>query len=108
MPDLNLSVAYHELHAVHDQMSKTLRVDGSVTVEGGGVAVSIFPADIGFNPQMFMLTIQFTVTGESPSNQPLHYEQPWSEDGVQYTEVGFVAKGPSAPVPDPLPIEVVH
>ncbi|WP_155992238.1 hypothetical protein [Nocardioides sp. URHA0032] len=108
MPEPDVSVTYRDLHAIHDHMSKTLRVDGTAVIRGGGIAVSVLPSEVGFNPQMLMLTLRFTVTGESPSEQRLHHLQPWLDDGIQYTEVGFVGEGVPAELPDQLRIEDVH
>jgi hypothetical protein len=93
MSDTGSEVRYEDFTATHDLMSKTLRVDGVVIVEHAGVAVQIEPLEgnTGINPQMLTLKLVFTVTGESPSRQPVHYDQPWSDD-LPYTEVDFRVK----------------
>lgn len=105
-----LDVQYDDWHAVHDHMGKTLRVYGNCKVRGGGFAVALEPRkEQGINPRMLMVNIRFTPTGESPSQQTPTYEEPWSDETVQYEEVGFVVVGDFAASPPPtLPIKDVH
>jgi hypothetical protein len=105
-----LEVQYDDWHAVHDHMSKALRVYGNVTVRGGGFALGLEPNDEqGINPLMLMLNLLITPTGESPSRQTAEYEQSWNDDGLQYEEVGFVVEGDIvAPPPPTLRIEDVY
>jgi hypothetical protein len=108
--DIEVDVAYDDWHADHDFMSKRLHVYGNCVVKGGGFAVGIEPHERqGFNPQMLMLGIRVTATGESPSHQAPEYWQDWNPDGIQYNEVGFELVGDvKAPVPQPLKIRDVH
>ncbi|MEY2420230.1 MAG: hypothetical protein QOI95_297 [Acidimicrobiaceae bacterium] len=110
MARAEIAVEYEDWHAVHDFMGKTLRVSGTCIVEGGGVALGLEPREEqGINPQMLMLNLSATATGESPSRQTVEHVQPWSDDGIQYTEVGFVAVGGVAFSPPPqLKVEDAH
>ena len=105
-----LDVQYDDWHAVHDHMGKTLRVYGNCIVRGGGFAVGLEPREKqGFNPLMLMLNFRITPTGESPSHQTPEYAQPWNDDGLQYTEVGFETVGDLRVAPPPtLRVEDVH
>lgn len=105
-----LDVQHDDWHAIHDHMGKTLRVYGNCTVRGGGFAVGLEPREEqGINPRMLMLNLRVTPTGESPSRQTPEYKQPWSDVGVQYEEVGFVAVGDFvAALPATLRIEDVY
>jgi hypothetical protein len=105
-----LDVQYDDWHAVHDHMGKTLRVYGNCMVRGGGFAVGLEAREKqGINPQMLILNLRITPTGESPSRQTPEYMQPWSDEGIQYDEVGFVVVGDIAVSPPPtVPIEDVY
>lgn len=105
-----IDVVFSDWHAVHDFMAKNLRVYGDCRVAGGGFALHLEPHIGGINPQMLMLALHVTPTGESPSDQHIEWEQPWSSDGIQYTEVGFVVGDGSftPPVPPTLKVEDVH
>jgi hypothetical protein len=104
---IHVGLQYQDWTAIHDFMSKTLRVDGTVVVEGGGFAVSLEAREgnQGINPQMFTLDLVVTPTGESPSHQTVHYDQPWRDDGIDYNEVGFRVRGADTEPPPPLKIE---
>jgi hypothetical protein len=106
-PTLNLK--YEDFTAIHDHMSKTLRVDGNVIVEHGGFAVRLqpFEGNPGINPRMLTLELVATPTGESPSHQTVHHDQPW-EDGTDYNQVSFRVKPPIAEAPPTLDIEDVY
>ncbi len=104
----DLDIRYDDWHAIHDHMSKTLRVYGNCTVEGGGFALSLEPREEqGANQLMLMMNLRATLTAESPSQQTPEYEQPWDDDGIQYNEVGFEVVGATAPPPPPLKVEDV-
>jgi hypothetical protein len=99
-------VDYRGMKAVRDNMGKTLRVDGTAVVEGGGFAVLLAEWDgIAINPDMLMVALVVTPTGESPSEQPLRYDAPWEK---QYSSVGFVGEGYPADTPPSLHIKDVY
>lgn len=108
MSDTGFEVRYESFTATHDRMSSTLRVDGVVIVEHAGVAVHIEPheGNTGIDPAMLTLDLVFRVTGESPSREPVHYDQPWSDD-LPYTEVDFRVKGEDLEPPPVLKITTV-
>jgi hypothetical protein len=108
MSDTGFEVRYEQFTATHDLMSNTVRVDGEVIVEHAGVAVHIEPheGNPGINPQMLTLDLVFRTTGESPSRQPVHYDQPWSDD-LPYTEVDFRVRDADVEPPPPLKITTV-
>jgi hypothetical protein len=110
MEKTQLDIEYHDWHAYHDHMSKTLHVHGECTIPGGGVAASLEPRDKqGANQLMLMLDLRLTPTGESPSHQPVDHRQPWDDEGIQYKEVGFAVVGKvTAPAPPQLQIEDLH
>jgi hypothetical protein len=105
-----LDIQYADWHAVHDHMGKTLHVYGQCELPGGGFALTLEPCEKqGANPLMLMLGFRITPTAESPSHQPLEHRQNWDDDGLQYTEVGFVVIGyPATAPPSALPIEDVY
>jgi hypothetical protein len=106
---ITLNLEYKDWTAIHDHMGKTLRVDGTCIVPGGGFAVSLRPSEKqGVNPRMLMFDLDVSATGESPSHQPLHHDQPWSDEGIQYTEVGFAVIGVEAEPPPTVKIEEVY
>jgi hypothetical protein len=104
---IEIHVHYDTMHAVHDVAAKTLRVSGDATVRGGGFSLMLVPGEPrGINDEMLVLHLTITPTGESPQDQPLDYEQPWDDDGIQYTEVEIVVVGDvMAAAPPILPIE---
>lgn len=103
-----VELQYEDWHAVHDNMGKSLRVDGVCIIPGGGFAVSLEPSEHqGANPQMLMLNLVVTPTAESPTRQTPHYDQGWEAEGIQYTEVGFRAQGATEPPPT-LTVEDVY
>lgn len=104
---MEIHVHYDNMHAVHDVAGKTLRVSGDATVRGGGCSLQLTSGEPrGINQAMLALDLTITPTGESPEDQPLHYEQPWNDDGVQYTEVEVAVVGDiMAASPPTLPIE---
>jgi hypothetical protein len=108
MSDMSFEVHYEDFTATHDRMSKTLRVDGVVIVEHAGVAVHLEPheGNAGINPSMLTLDLVFTVTGESPSREPVHYDQPWSDD-LPHTEVDFRVRGAEVEPPPALKVTTV-
>lgn len=110
MDKVELDVQYDDWHAVHDHMGKTLRVYGNATVGGGGFAVGLeWRDEQGINPRMLMLNLRITPTGESPSHQTVEYEQRWSDEGVQYSEVAVLVVGDiAAPAPPTLRVEDVY
>jgi hypothetical protein len=111
MQRTEIEIAYEGWQAIHDHMGKNLRVYGECVVSGGGVALTLEPSTAqGINPRMLMLDFRLTPTGESPSRQTVEFKQPWSNEGVQYNEVGFILVGPIAAVepPSPLPIDDVY
>jgi hypothetical protein len=104
-----LHIRFEDMHAVHDHMGKMLRVDGTAVVDGGGFAVTLVPSErAAINPEMLMLALTVIPTAESPSEQPLHYEARWEDQGIHYTSVGFVEGGFPADLPGPLDIEDVY
>ena len=69
-----VDIEYEDWHAIHDHMSKTLRVYGKCLIRGGGFAAELEPREEqGINPQMLMLNFRLTPTGESPSEQTPEY-----------------------------------
>ena len=105
---ISVDVEYEDWNATHDHMSKTLRVDGTCVVPGGGLALSLRPSEQqGANPMMLMFDLEVSATGESPSRQQLHYDQPWDDDGIQYKEVGFRVVGAQSEPPEQLRIQDV-
>ena len=74
-------MVFNDWHAVHDFMAKNLRVSGECKVVGGGFALSLEPHIAGINPQMLMLALRATPTGESPSDQHVEWEQDWDRGG---------------------------
>jgi hypothetical protein len=110
METTELDIQYDDWHAVHDHMSKSLRVYGSCTVRGGGFALGMEPRqEQGINPRMLMLNLRIAPTGESPSQQTLDYGQPWTDEGIQYDQVDIVVVGDvAAPSPPTLRIEDVY
>jgi hypothetical protein len=106
----DVDIEYRDWHAIHDHMSKSLRVYGHCHIRGGGSFVELeLRQTQGINQRMLMLDLRIVPTGESPAEQDVEYQQPWDADGIDYDEVGFVVAGDfTAPTPPNLAIEDVY
>jgi hypothetical protein len=105
---IEIEVEYKDFHAYRDHMSHKLHVVGTCQVRGAGVAVSLrdHEGPPGINPKILPLDLEFTVTGESPSEQPVEWWGEW--DNESYEEVEFrVGDEVKAPPPS-LNIEDVY
>jgi hypothetical protein len=105
---IELDVEYKDFHAYRDHMSKSLRVTGTCIVRGGGVAVNLqpFEGNSGINPKMLALELDFLVTAEDPSQQPVEWHGGWDEERYEEVEFRVSENGPAPPAP--LKIKDVH
>jgi hypothetical protein len=101
-------VEYGEFHAYRDHMGKTFRVTGDVVVSGGGVAVGLLRDESAgeTREKSLALDLTFTITGESPSEQPVEWQGSW--DDKEYDQVEFRLQGVEGEVPKPVPVEDIY
>jgi hypothetical protein len=104
---MSTEINYDDWHAVHDHITKMLRVSGSVPANS---FVSILEPSDGppmINPQMLMLDLRI-FPNEELSSGLVGYEQTWDDEGIQYTEVGIRIAGHPETPPHVLKIEDVY
>jgi hypothetical protein len=100
-------VTYREWYAIHDHMTKTLRVGGECSVEGGGFALRLESRISGIGELVLELNLLAIPTGESPVCQMITWEQPWA-DSVPYTTIQIVAKDGDLSVPPTMSVEDIY
>jgi hypothetical protein len=107
---IELNVEYKDFHAVRNHMAKNLHVTGTCIVRGGGVAVRLrdFEGNSGINPKMLVLELDFTLTAEDPSEQPVEWHGEWDDERYEEVEFRVAPDRVTAPPPHPEKIEDVR
>jgi hypothetical protein len=88
--EIGLEVEYQDFEAYHDNMGKSSRVTGVCVIKGAGVAATLMKAEPqGINPEILELNLDFTITAEDPSAQPVEWHEEWDGAKPVYTKVHF-------------------
>lgn len=106
---ITMEIDYQDWHAYRDHMGKQVRVVGTCVIRGGGIAASLaLHEPQGINPDYLLLDLHLTPTGESSSDQPVEWIEPWLDDAQRYTDVQILVITPDEFEADPPPVMKVE
>lgn len=89
--EISLDVEYENFEAYKDNLGKSSRVTGVCVIKSGGVAAMLRKAEPqGINPDILLLKLEFVITAEDDSRQPVEWREEWDGGKPGYSGVDFL------------------